>query len=62
MRSLMRNLGVSIGISIFEVLLIQNTQIVHSRLVEQLLGALSFHSPSFSSARGRYSSSGLPRT
>jgi DHA2 family multidrug resistance protein len=36
MRSLTRNLGGSIGISIFEVLLIQNTQIVHSRLVEQL--------------------------
>jgi DHA2 family multidrug resistance protein len=32
----MRNLGGSIGISIFEALLIQNTQIVHSRLVEQL--------------------------
>jgi DHA2 family multidrug resistance protein len=36
MRSLMRNLGGSIGISIFEALLIQNTQIVHSRLVEHL--------------------------
>ncbi|MGC2203749.1 MAG: DHA2 family efflux MFS transporter permease subunit [Stellaceae bacterium] len=36
MRSLMRNLGGSIGISIFEALLIQNTQIVHSRLIEQL--------------------------
>jgi MFS transporter, DHA2 family, multidrug resistance protein len=36
MRSLTRNLGGSIGISIFEALLIQNTQIVHSRLVEQL--------------------------
>jgi len=36
MRSLMRNLGGSIGISIFETLLIQNTQIVHSRLIENL--------------------------
>jgi DHA2 family multidrug resistance protein len=36
MRSLMRNLGGSVGISILEALLIQNTQIVHSRLVEQL--------------------------
>jgi len=36
MRSLMRNLGGSIGISIFEALLIQNTQIVHSRLIENL--------------------------
>jgi MFS transporter, DHA2 family, multidrug resistance protein len=35
-RSLMRNLGGSIGISVFEALLIQNTQIVHSRLVEEL--------------------------
>jgi MFS transporter, DHA2 family, multidrug resistance protein len=35
-RSLMRNLGGSIGISVFEALLVQNTQIVHSRLVEQL--------------------------
>jgi DHA2 family multidrug resistance protein len=35
-RSLMRNLGGSIGISVFEALLLQNTQIVHSRLVEQL--------------------------
>jgi MFS transporter, DHA2 family, multidrug resistance protein len=36
MRSLMRNLGGSIGISTLEALLIQNTQIVHSRLIEQL--------------------------
>jgi DHA2 family multidrug resistance protein len=36
LRSLMRNLGGSIGISVFETLLIQNTQIVHSRLVEHL--------------------------
>ena len=36
MRSLMRNLGGSIGISILVALLIQNTQIVHSRLVEHL--------------------------
>jgi DHA2 family multidrug resistance protein len=36
MRSLTRNLGGSIGISVFETLLIQNTQIVHSRLVEHL--------------------------
>ncbi len=34
--SLMRNIGGSIGISIVEALLDQNTQIVHSRLVEQL--------------------------
>ena len=32
----MRNLGGSIGISVFEAVLIQNTQIVHSRLVEHL--------------------------
>jgi DHA2 family multidrug resistance protein len=32
----MRNLGGSFGISIFEALLAENTQIVHSRLVEQL--------------------------
>jgi DHA2 family multidrug resistance protein len=36
LRSLMRNLGGSISISILEALLIQNTQVVHSRLVEQL--------------------------
>jgi DHA2 family multidrug resistance protein len=36
LRSLMRNLGGSFGISIFEAILAQNTQIVHSRLVEQL--------------------------
>ena len=36
MRSLMRNLGGSIGISVLEALLIQNTQVVHSRLVEHL--------------------------
>ena len=36
MRSLMRNLGGSVGISILEALLIQNTQVVHSRLVEHL--------------------------
>ncbi|HVB17368.1 MAG TPA: DHA2 family efflux MFS transporter permease subunit [Stellaceae bacterium] len=34
--SLMRNVGGSIGISIVVALLAQNTQIVHSRLVEQL--------------------------
>jgi DHA2 family multidrug resistance protein len=36
LRSLMRNLGGSIGISILEAQLTQNTQTVHSRLVEQL--------------------------
>jgi MFS transporter, DHA2 family, multidrug resistance protein len=36
LRSLMRNLGGSIGISILEAQLAQNTQTVHSRLVEQL--------------------------
>jgi DHA2 family multidrug resistance protein len=36
LRSLMRNLGGSIGIAVLEALLTQNTQIVHSRLVEQL--------------------------
>jgi DHA2 family multidrug resistance protein len=36
LRSLMRNLGGSFGISIFEALLAENTQIVHSRLVETL--------------------------
>ncbi len=35
-RSVMRNLGGSIGISILEAMLAQNTQIVHSRLVENL--------------------------
>ena len=34
--SLMRNVGGSVGISIVETLLIQNTQVVHSRLVEGL--------------------------
>jgi MFS transporter, DHA2 family, multidrug resistance protein len=34
--SLMRNIGGSVGISVVEVLLAQNTQIVHSRLVERL--------------------------
>jgi MFS transporter, DHA2 family, multidrug resistance protein len=36
LRSLMRNLGGSFGISIFEAILAENTQIVHSRLIEQL--------------------------
>jgi DHA2 family multidrug resistance protein len=36
LRSLMRMLGGSVGISILEALLAQNTQIVHSRLVEGL--------------------------
>src|SRR6266700_187186 len=35
-RSVMRNLGGSVGISILEALLVQNTQAVHSRLVEHL--------------------------
>ncbi|HJU20105.1 MAG TPA: DHA2 family efflux MFS transporter permease subunit [Stellaceae bacterium] len=34
--SLMRNLGGSVGIAMVEALLVENTQIVHSRLVEQL--------------------------
>jgi DHA2 family multidrug resistance protein len=32
----MRNLGGSVGISIFEAVLARNTQIVHSRLIEHL--------------------------
>jgi len=53
MRSLMRNLGGSIGISSLEALLIQNTQIVHSRLVEHLrpdnpLAQAPFLAPPFS--------------
>src|SRR5271163_1948267 len=36
LRSLMRNLGGSVGISVLEALLIQNTQVVHSRLIENL--------------------------
>jgi DHA2 family multidrug resistance protein len=36
LRSLMRNLGGSIGISILEAQLTRNTQTVHSRLIEQL--------------------------
>ncbi|HEY1794535.1 MAG TPA: MDR family MFS transporter [Stellaceae bacterium] len=36
MFSLMRNIGGSVGVSIVEALLVQNTQIVHSRLVERL--------------------------
>ena len=35
-RSLMRNLGGSIGISILVATLAENTQVVHSRLVEGL--------------------------
>jgi len=34
LRSLMRNLGGSVGISVLEALLAENTQVVHSRLVE----------------------------
>jgi DHA2 family multidrug resistance protein len=34
--SLMRNIGGSVGIAIVEVLLAENTQIVHSRLIEHL--------------------------
>jgi DHA2 family multidrug resistance protein len=34
--SLMRNIGGSVGISIVEALLVQNTQVVHSRLIEQV--------------------------
>jgi DHA2 family multidrug resistance protein len=35
-RSLMRNLGGSVGISVLVAILAQNTQVVHSRLVEGL--------------------------
>ena len=34
--SLTRNIGSSVGIAIVEALLVENTQTVHSRLVEQL--------------------------
>ena len=34
--SLMRNIGGSVGISIVEALLVENTQVVHSRLVEHV--------------------------
>ena len=36
LRSLTRNLGGSTGIAVLEALLAQTTQMVHSRLVEQL--------------------------
>ncbi|MGH7055760.1 MAG: DHA2 family efflux MFS transporter permease subunit [Stellaceae bacterium] len=36
LRSLVRNVGGSIGIAVFEAQLVQNTQIVHSRLVQGL--------------------------
>jgi DHA2 family multidrug resistance protein len=36
LRSLMRNLGGSIGMAILEALPAENTQVVHSRLVEHL--------------------------
>ena len=52
-RSLMRNLGGSIGISVLVANLAQNTQIVHSRLVEHLrpdnpLAQFPFLAPPFS--------------
>ena len=34
--SLMRNIGGSVGVSIVEMLLVENTQIIHSRLVEHI--------------------------
>jgi MFS transporter, DHA2 family, multidrug resistance protein len=51
--SLMRNIGGSVGISIVETLLVENTQIVHSRLVEALrpdnpLARAPFLAPRFS--------------
>ena len=51
--SLMRNIGGSVGISIVETLLVENTQIVHSRLVEALrpdnpLARAPFLAPPFS--------------
>jgi DHA2 family multidrug resistance protein len=54
-RSLMRNLGGSIGISVLEALLTQNTQIVHAQLVEHLrpdnpLARAPFLPPPFSLA------------
>ncbi|HJU17680.1 MAG TPA: DHA2 family efflux MFS transporter permease subunit [Stellaceae bacterium] len=36
LRSLLRNIGGSVGIAIFEAQIVQNTQVVHSRLVEAL--------------------------
>ncbi|HXO01651.1 MAG TPA: DHA2 family efflux MFS transporter permease subunit [Stellaceae bacterium] len=34
--SLMRNIGGSVGVSIVEMLLVENTQVIHSRLVEHI--------------------------
>jgi DHA2 family multidrug resistance protein len=34
--SLMRNVGGSVGVSIVEALLVENTQVVHSRLIEHI--------------------------
>jgi DHA2 family multidrug resistance protein len=34
--SLMRNIGGSVGVSLVEALLVENTQTIHSRLVERL--------------------------
>ena len=53
LRSLMRMLGGSVGISILEALLAQNTQIVHSQLIEGLrpdnpLAQGHFLAPNFS--------------
>jgi len=36
MFSLMRNIGGSVGVSIVEALLVQNTQIIHSHMIERL--------------------------
>jgi DHA2 family multidrug resistance protein len=51
--SLMRNLGGSVGIAMVEALLVENTQIVHSRLIEHLrpdnpLARAPYLSPPFS--------------
>ena len=47
--SLMRNIGGSVGISIVEALLAENTQVVHSHLVEHICG------PTIRSPRRRFS-------
>ena len=60
LRSLMRNLGGSFGISIFEAILTENTQIVHSRLVEQLRPDNPLtHTPYLASPFGLTSPSGV---
>ena len=58
--SLMRNIGGSVGISIVEALFVENTQVIHARLVEHLTPDNPLtHAPHMMAPYGLWTPSGM---